>query len=303
MTFAATSLLDATAAKSLAEAIGEEGALADCAVDLNESGNRHWQVVVYFEALPNQAEHTALTRAARRALGDGAPDFTIAELPATDWVAKSLAGLKPVRVGRFLVHGRHDRDRRRANDIAIEIEAGQAFGTGHHGTTAGCLAVIDHLARSRPIAHVIDVGTGSGVLAIAVAKAAKAEVLASDIDPVAVAIATDNVRANGVRRFVRTLRADGLDGRAFDAIAPADLIIANIVAGPLVALAPAVRRRLAPGGTAILSGLLPDQKARIVAAYRGVGLRLADTRLVDGWLTVVMERPPVERRTAAHYGD
>jgi ribosomal protein L11 methyltransferase len=275
---------------TLADASGAEDALADRPRDVNEDAGGRWQVVVYFEARPGLNELAALDNAARRALG-GEVDFVIREIPPTDWVAKSLAGLKTVRVGRFLVHWRHDRDRRRANDIAIEIEAGQAFGTGHHGTTAGCLGAIDRLARSRPIVRAIDVGTGSGVLAIAIARVAKAAVLASDIDPVAVAIASDNVRANGVRPFVRTIHADGLNGRAFDAIAPADLIVANIVAGPLVALAPAIPRRLAPGGTVILSGLLPAQKAGIVATYRGVGLRFVSARIIDGWLTLTMERP------------
>ena len=160
----------------------------------------------------------------------------------------------------------------RPNDIGIEIEAGQAFGTGHHGTTAGCLLAIEREAKARPIRNALDVGTGSGVLAIALARLAKARVLASDIDPVATRVAAENVRLNGVAGFVRCITAVGLAGRAFAGSAPYDLVVANILAGPLAALAPAIRRAVAPGGTVILSGLLPAQRARILATYRMSGL-------------------------------
>jgi ribosomal protein L11 methyltransferase len=163
-----------------------------------------------------------------------------------------------------------------------------AFGTGHHATTRACLELLERIAPAGR--DVLDIGTGSGILAIAIAKAAKARVVASDSDPLAVAVARDNVRLNGVGGRVRVVHAAGLPGRAFAALAPADLIVANILAGPLVALAPAIRRRLAPGGVVVLSGLLPDQEARIVGTYRGIGLRLSGARVVDGWLTVTMER-------------
>jgi len=297
VTFTASVNLDEAAARALADALGEESVLAGCAVDLGETA-AGWEVVVYFEAGPDRTARTALARAARRALGARAPAFAIAALPETDWVARSLAGLASVRAGRFLIHGRHDRDSRRANDIAIEIEAGQAFGTGHHGTTRGCLLAVDAIARTRRVASAIDVGTGSGVLAIAIARATKARVLASDSDPIAVAIARDNARLNGVGDRVRVIHAAGLGRREFAAAAPADLIVANILAGPLVALAPGVAARLAPGGTAVLSGLLPAQRARVVAAYRSLGLVLIRTFVLDGWMTVVMRKPsrPVERR-------
>ena len=217
--------------------------------------------------------------------------FEIEAVPDIDWVTKSLEGLKPVRAGRFLVHGSHDRDKRRIGDLAIEIEAGLAFGTGHHGTTIGCLLAIEHEASTRPIRHALDVGTGSGVLAIALAKRAKARVLASDIDPVATRVAKENVRLNGVAANVRTITATGLNGRAFRDDGPYDLVVANILAGPLAALAPAIRRAVAPGGTVILSGLLPQQRARIVAAYRGTGLLLRRSMIVEGWLTLVLKRP------------
>ena len=215
--------------------------------------------------------------------------FVVARLPDTDWVAKSLEGLAPVRAGRFLVHGRHDRARRRPNDIAIEIEAAEAFGTGHHGTTAGCLLAIDTIARTRPVRNVLDIGTGTGVLAIAVAKRCRAPVLASDIDPIAVRAARANAQANGVGRLVRAIVAAGLSRREFAEAGPFDLILANILAGPLVRMAPSVRRHLASPGSVVLSGLLPEQRARMVSAYRRQGLRLVGDRILDGWLTLVME--------------
>ena len=282
MTVVATIALAEAPARALAAAIDADDVLWACALDLHETAPRKWQVAVYFEASPNAAERAALARLA----GDAA--FAIAPLPATDWVAKSLAGLAPVRAGPFLVHGSHDRAKARANDIAIEIEAGLAFGTGHHGTTAGCLIAIDRVAKARPIVNALDVGTGSGVLAIGLAKRAHARVTASDIDPVAVKVARENVRLNGVARFVRTLVATGLNHAAIETRAPYDLIVANILAGPLVALAPAIRRHLAPGGTVILSGLLIEQRRRVAAAYRGQGLRSSDTIVRDEWATLVL---------------
>ena len=288
-----TAHLLATEAECLAvvEAAGAEDLLAALAADVAELAPGRWQALFYFEDEPGAAERAALGRIARHALGADAPAFAIAPLPDTDWVAKSLEGLKPVRAGRFLVHGRHDRAKRRENDIAIEIEAGQAFGTGHHGTTAGCLAAIDRLAKTRRVVNALDLGTGSGVLAIAIARRCAASVLASDIDPVAVKVARENAGLNGVAARVRPVTAAGLDGRAFAARAPFDLIVANILAGPLAALAPAIRRKLAKSGTVILSGLLPDQKARIVSAYRRQGLRLVEALVLDGWLTLTFVRP------------
>ncbi len=282
MSTTATLPLPENEAIAMMTALSADPLLGERTVDASEIAPGRWEVIVYFEAAPDAAERAALLR-----LGA----FAIADLPDADWVARSLKGLKPVRAGRFLVHGRHDRDKLRPNDLGLEIEAGQAFGTGHHGTTAGCLIAIEELAKERPIRNALDVGTGSGVLAIALAKRAKARVLASDIDPVATRVAEENVRLNGVAAYVRTLTAVGLNGRAFAARAPYDLVVANILAGPLAALAPAIRRAVAPGGTVILSGLLPGQRTRIVATYRITGLVLVRAMIVDGWLTLVLRRP------------
>ena len=286
MTTTATLPVSESGAAGLMAMVAADPLLGERTVDANEIAPDLWQVVIYFAEAPDGAERAALARLGR---------FVLAELPETDWVAKSLEGLKPVRAGRFLIHGSHDRGQLKPNDIAIEIEAGQAFGTGHHGTTAGCLLAIEREAQARPIRKALDVGTGSGVLAIAIAKLAKAHVLASDIDPVATRIASENVRLNGVAARVRTITAAGLSGRAFDRDAPFDLIVANILAGPLAALAPAIRRATAPGGTVILSGLLPEQRRRIVAAYRGTGLVLVRSTILDGWLTLVLRRPGLFR--------
>ena len=290
MSFIATVELPEAAARRLAAALADDERLAGSAVDLTEAGDS-WQVAVHFPRNPEAAERAALADGiAAAATPDAA--FAIAELPDADWVRASLTALAPVRAGRFLVHGSHDRDRILPNDAAIEIEAALAFGTGHHGTTAGCLLAIDRIARSRrPIRYALDVGTGTGVLAIAIAQATNARVTASDIDPVAVGVANERVRANGVAHRVRTVVADGLANRAIRDDAPYDLIVANILAGPLVALAPAIRRALAPDGAVILSGLLTTQGRRVTAIYRTQGLVQAGRIAIGEWETLILCRP------------
>lgn len=207
-------------------------------------------------------------------------------LPDIDWIAKSLEGLKPVRAGRFLVHGAHDRDKVRINDIALEIEAGQAFGTGHHGTTAGCLEMIERVMRLGGVRRVLDLGTGSGVLAIGARKLAPVEVLATDIDPVAVAVARDNARNNGIVDGIAFATAPGFHSTAFRDHGPFDLIIANILARPLMKMAPQLIDNLASGGSVILSGILAEQRWKVLAAYNGVGMRHEKTLWRNGWVTI-----------------
>lgn len=211
-------------------------------------------------------------------------------LPDVDWVAKSLEGLKPVRAGRFLVHGAHDRDRRRAGDIAIEIEAGLAFGTGHHGTTAGCLAMVEKVIRRERPTRLLDLGTGSGVLAIAMARLSRRTVLATDIDPVATRVARDNARLNGVGALVQAETAAGFSHPAFARRRPFDLIVANILARPLMRLAPAMAAQMAPGGSLILSGILDRQRDAVVAAYAGQQVRHVRTTHMEGWVTLHLKR-------------
>ena len=244
-----------------------------------------WAVeVLFFDA--DEAAVAARLQDVLGADGFAAP-IEVAALEERDWVAASLEGLAPVRVGRFVVHGRHDRGV--PAQVAIEIDAGLAFGTGHHQTTVGCLRAIEAALKRRRPRRPLDLGTGTGVLAIAVARVAHVPVLATDVDPVAVAVARANARDNGVGPLVTAVVADGmahprLRGGRFD------LVVANILARPLVRLAPALSRAVAPGGTLVLSGLRREDAARIVSAYRAQGLRLV-RRDPDGhWLTLTFAR-------------
>jgi ribosomal protein L11 methyltransferase len=211
-------------------------------------------------------------------------------IPDIDWIAKSLEGLTPVRAGRFLVHGSHDRDKVRTNDLGIEIEAGQAFGTGHHGTTAGCLEMIERVVRARTVRNALDLGTGSGVLAIAVAKMRRIPVLATDIDPVAIKVAKENVRGNGIVSGMTLETAPGFHSDSFRRHGPFDLIIANILARPLIKMAPQLVAHLEPGGAVILSGILASQRWKVLAAYNGAHLRHIQTIWRNGWVTIHLQK-------------
>lgn len=268
-------------AEALAASI--EAPLEDLGVahTLFEAGS-DWEVTVYAEADVVDEVATALARLAPQI------QFDRAELTDEDWVSMSLRALAPVRAGGFVVHGSHDRRAPRAGETAIEIDANRAFGTGHHGTTAGCLDAIDRVLKRGVRRRILDLGTGSGVLAIGIARRSRAPVLATDIDPVAVAIAAENARRNGVGSLVRCVTAAGLDHRAIARAAPFDLIVANILAGPLRRLAPAIGRVLSPGGTVVLSGLVERQRASVLAAYRTQGIVHRQTLLREGWATLVL---------------
>ncbi|MER8464373.1 50S ribosomal protein L11 methyltransferase [Mesorhizobium sp. M1396] len=207
-------------------------------------------------------------------------------LPDIDWVARSLEGLKPVRAGRFFVHGAHDRRKRHSGELAIEIEAGLAFGTGHHGTTAGCLEMLEKVVRRERPRNALDLGTGSAVLAIAVARLAHIPVLATDIDPVAVRVAAANARLNHVKALVETVTAPGFHHPIFGKRAPFDLIVANILARPLMRLAPQMADHIALGGSIVLSGILERQRDAVVSAYVGQNFRHVRTLRREGWVTI-----------------
>ena len=270
----------------LGEVFGEE----DFAIGTTEIDEKKdiWEASVYMMAEDEADVRSRVEAALSQAFPDAALSREV--IPDVDWVSKSLEGLKPVRAGRFLVHGSHDRDKLRTGDIAIEIDAGQAFGTGHHGTTAGCLEVIDRVLRARTVRNALDLGTGSGVLAIAVRKLRNIPVLATDIDPIAIRVAAENVRRNGIASGISTVTAPGFHSTAFSEHGPFDLIIANILARPLIRMAPQLVTNLAPGGSVILSGILASQRWKVIAAYNGAKLRHVRTIWRNGWVTIHLDR-------------
>ena len=215
----------------------------------------------------------------------------VALLPDQDWIKLSQEGLPPVRAGRFFVYGAHDAGQVPPGVIPIRIEAGLAFGTGHHETTALCLAAMSDLAKRRRFGNVLDLGCGTGLLAIGAAKLWRRKVLASDIDVVAVEVTRENARANGEAPLVHALTADGLTHPALAARAPYDLIVANILAGPLTRLAPAIAQALAPGGVVLLSGLLAWQEKLVESFYRPQGLIYRGARRSGSWSALVLEKP------------
>jgi ribosomal protein L11 methyltransferase len=210
------------------------------------------------------------------------------DLADADWLAMSLSGLPPVREGRFFVFGLHDKGLAPPNAVQLRIEAGAAFGTGHHGTTAGCLRVFHDLLKGRRFAKVLDVGAGTGVLAIAAARTGSKLAVGTDIDRPSVRIAGENAKVN--RSNARFVYASGLNHRRVAATAPYDLVFANILAPPLVSLAQDIGTALKPGGIAILSGLLRTQERRVKAAYLARGFRIKRRLHRDAWATLVLEK-------------
>lgn len=279
--------LDRGGAERVLEALSEALDPDRTALALFESAPARWTLAVYFLDARIADAIRALVEAAAGA--EAARGLVFESCAERDWVAASLAGLAPVVAGRFVVHGAHDRHRVPPNAVGIEIEAAVAFGTGHHGTTQGCLLALDGLVKRRRFARVADIGTGTGVLAIAAAKALRRRVVASDIDPLAVRAARANARLNRTR-LVETIRAPGLGHRRCRQRAPFDLVLANILLKPLQGLARPIARRLAPCGRVVLSGLLAGQAYAALAIYRQHGLALERRILRDGWATLVLRR-------------
>lgn len=266
------------------EAAFEEDGYPLAIVEIDEA------TAVYEVSLYLDGDAAPVENRIRELLGPDLTEIGSEKLPDIDWVTHTLQGLEPVRAGRFLVHGSHDRDRRRIGDIAIEIEAGLAFGTGHHGTTSGCLEMIGRVLKKEKPANALDLGTGSAVLAIALAKLAHIPVLATDIDPVAARVASENVRLNQAEAFVTTVTATGFHHPAFGVRRPFDLIVANILARPLMRLAPAMAAHLSPGGSLVLSGILDHQRNAVLAAYVGQDFRHVTTLHREGWVTIHLKR-------------
>ncbi len=247
-----------------------------------------WRIEAYYEPMPDAAATAAALEAV---LGKAPPPVRLVDVPQENWVALSQAALPPVIAGRFTVHGSHDRHRVPRGPNAILIDAGEAFGTAHHATTHGCLEAIDLLTRRRSFSNVLDLGCGSGVLAIAVARTLpRAHILATDLDAQSVVVARENMRANGAGARIEALVADGLAHPAIREAGRFDLLIANILAGPLIMLARDIAGAVRPGGSLVLSGLLVPQAPQVIAAYRAAGFRLDAHRRANGWSTLTLSR-------------
>jgi ribosomal protein L11 methyltransferase len=281
-------------AHSIAGALQEIVQPAPDALTLFEAPGQGWHIEAYYAEQP---EAEALAAALAGALGQAPPHVTLEPVPDRNWVAISQAALPPVAAGRFIVHGSHDRGRIPQGPGAILIEAGEAFGTAHHATTYGCLLAIDQLTRDSrrlPAApRILDLGCGSGVLAIALARSLpKARVLASDMDARSVEVARDNAQANRAGRRIGFVRAAGLHHPALRRPRGFDLVVANILAGPLRALAPSLAAGVRPGATLILSGLLAHESRPVASTYRAHGFALERLAEVTGWAVLTLRRRP-----------
>ena len=277
-----------SAARKIVDVLNETLEDGETAVTAFEQPDGRWDISVHFAQPPDQNAITSLV--ALVAGDDAAKTIVFDTIAAQDWVKSSLDGLAPVHAGRFIVHGAHDRMKVPLNKIGIEIEAALAFGTGHHGTTRGCLTLLDNVLREFLPRRVLDLGSGTGVLAIAAAKATRRRVLASDIDPRATLVARENARLNGVGNLVSSICATGFGSPHFASYAPFDLVLANILANPLRALATPMAEQLAPSGLVILSGLLPPHAVGVIAAYRSRGLVLRRHLQLDGWSSLLMQK-------------
>ena len=271
-------------AEAAAQALDADPALEGATYSILEEDEDRglWRI----DAFPTSPDEAAGVEAALRRFP---LNVAVAPLADEDWLAMSLSGLPPVRAGRFFVYGLHDKGAVPASAVALRIEAGAAFGTGHHGTTVGCLAAFDDLLKARRFERVLDVGAGTGVLAIAAAKTGSQVAVGTDIDAPSVRIARENAAVNGAE--ARFVHASGLGHRLVSEHGPYDLVFANILAPPLVALAQDIRGALKPGGVAILSGLLRTQERRVKAAYLSRGFRLVRRIHRDAWATLVLQRP------------
>ena len=256
------------------------------AAAFEEENGAYWAVEIYFAEAPDEQSIRDLIAAVSDE--ETAQHAQFSQIAKQDWVQNALSGLKPVRAGRILVHGAHDRAHKRPNDISVEIEAALAFGTGHHGTTLGCLRALDQILKRRRPRQILDVGTGTGVLAIAAARLLRQAVASGDIDPVAVDTARVNAQRNGAGAFVRPVLAAGL--RHPRLIGQYDLIFANILAKPLRLLAPAIAQAASFDAELVLSGLLGRDVPGVLAAYRAQNFFLAQRSDIDGWATLRLSR-------------
>ena len=256
-----------------------------------------WRIEAYFAEPPDP---DAWRDELESLIGEPLPNFEAGPVPDLNWVAISQSALPPVFAGRFVVHGSHDRARTPQGPNAILIEAGEAFGTAHHATTYGCLLALDRLTRRKTFKRILDLGCGSGVLAIALARALPhARITASDLDRQSVEVARANMRANRVGGRIRAIRAAGLDAPELRRVPGFDLIVANILAGPLIALAPKIAGKLAAGKLLLLSGILIPQAPAVIAAYRTQGFAVRSHDRIAGWSTLVFVKRGVAPRRSS----
>ena len=248
-----------------------------------EDGSGEWEVGAYFHDRPDEISILILENAFK---ADG---FAISEIPETDWVTKVKRELSPVEAGQFFVFGKHDSHKLPRDRVGLLIEASMAFGTGHHGTTKGCLLALDKLVTSgKKINEVIDIGCGTAVLAMAVGKVSSSRIIASDVDQVAVEVALANLKANNLEKRISCLQATGFEDTKIRSNAPFDLIFANILKPPLLDLAPCIRRYLKSGGHAIISGILDLQAIEIIEVYRQNNLEVQDRIDIGEWVTLTL---------------
>jgi ribosomal protein L11 methyltransferase len=277
---------DEQSARRVADLLTEGLAEGEAAVAAFESPTGRWDIAMHFADSPDQV---AIRNLVALAAGEHtAVRFDTVE--ARDWVKATLDALVPVHAGRFVVHGRHDWAKVAANRLGIEIEAALAFGTGHHGTTRGCLLLLGEVLKAYQPRRVLDLGTGTGVLAIAAAKALHRKVLASDIDALSVKVAADNARQNGVGGMVEMAWGNGFSAPLLRQRRPFDLVLANILANPLRQMATPMSRHLTDGARVILSGLLSPQAPSVIAAYRARGLILERQIRIEGWSSLLLHK-------------
>ncbi len=274
-------------AYALVDAIMEAGDLAVAASAHEDEETGNWVFEATCAVQPDLERFAEIARAALA----GEVEFAAEAIdPRINWVARSLEGLPPVAAGNFYVYGSHAEAPPPAGSTPIHIDAAQAFGTGHHETTSGCLIAIDRVLKRRRPRYMLDVGTGTGILAIGLAKRVRLPVIASDVDPIATRTTRENARDNGVGPRIHAVTATGLAHPAIAGNGPYDLIVANILAAPLVKLAPAMSRALRRPGTLILSGLLATQAPAVISAYRRCGLVLSERLVRKDWATLTLVR-------------
>jgi ribosomal protein L11 methyltransferase len=279
---------DEQTARRVVDLLTESLVEGEAAVAAFEGPTGRWDISVHFAAPPDQ---DAIRNLIALAAGEEAAQaVTFDTVEAKDWVKATLDELVPVHAGRFVVHGQHDREKVAANRLGIEIEAALAFGTGHHGTTRGCLLLLGDVLKAHQPRRVLDLGTGTGVLAIAAAKALQSKVLASDIDPLSVKVAAENARQNGVGPLVEMAWGNGFSAPLLRRRRPFDLVLANILANPLRQMATTMSAHLAIGARVILSGLLSPQAAGVIAAYRARGLILERQIRIEGWSSLLLHK-------------